>query len=73
MAQRVFKPDYIDGGVHDFIFSGKTDSKRVIRFFIPAETILELADLLKVAGSPGHAIWHRQSKTPTPCDMCHKF
>lgn len=67
----VFKVDFIDGGESDIIFHGTSDNTNV-RMFVNADTIAMIADLYKVAGHSGHAIWHLNNKEiAMPCPQCH--
>lgn len=66
----VHKIDYIEGGVSDFIFWGTTDTGKRVKFWLTQETITELSEITKIAGSPGHAMWHRRDNSKMPCEMC---
>ena len=66
----VHKIDFIEGGVSDFIFWGTTDTGKRVKFWMTQETVIELSERTKIAGSPGHAIWHRRDNSKMPCEMC---
>lgn len=38
--------------------------------YVNPEIIVELADLYKRVGHAGHAMWHRNSDIPIPCNQC---
>jgi Holliday junction resolvase len=58
-------------GGKGILFHGKTDAGRDIGVRVSQETIEQLAEYAKIAGSVGHALWHIQNKASKfPCESC---
>ncbi len=66
----IHEVDFIEGGISDFIFWGQTETGKRVKVWVPEATLLDLAEKTKIAGSPGHAVWHRHNGGEMPCEMC---